>query len=173
MAFSAVGSFQREKQNGALELLLVTPLREEQIILGRLRGIWEQFLPAFAILLFSVASIPNHSGYYGSHRDSFSMTNAIGGFIVVPIVGLYFAMQIKNFLASWLLTCAITLFLPQFAVGLWMKFIAFTGGHGIYSAQFSETMVGAQNFVLMITGLFALRFLYVRLKSRAFVVMQS
>ncbi|MBA4150292.1 MAG: ABC transporter permease subunit [Verrucomicrobia bacterium] len=49
IAFSAVNSFQRERQTGALELILVTPIREKELILGRLRGIWGQFLPAFLV----------------------------------------------------------------------------------------------------------------------------
>ncbi len=51
MAATAAGSFRRERENGVLELLLVAPLRESQIIGGRLRGLWTQFMPAILILL--------------------------------------------------------------------------------------------------------------------------
>src|SRR5207302_8212546 len=43
--FVGVSSFQMEKQTGALELILVTPLRVNQIIFGRVYGLWKQFLP--------------------------------------------------------------------------------------------------------------------------------
>ncbi len=167
IAFSAVGSFQREKQNGALELLLVTPLREKQIILGRLWGIWGQFLPAFVIVLLSVWAIPD---YFRRDYEDFSFIHAISGFIVVPIVGLYFAMRLKNFMAAWLLTCGLTLLLPPFAVGLWKKTMDLAGGYGIYREEFFIIMSRAQEFVLAIVGLFAARFLYTRLKNRTFAL---
>ncbi|HZQ47587.1 MAG TPA: ABC transporter permease subunit, partial [Verrucomicrobiae bacterium] len=46
MAVSAAGSFQRERETGVMELLLVSPLSVGQIIGGRLRGLWSQFFPA-------------------------------------------------------------------------------------------------------------------------------
>ena len=49
LTFSATGSFREELETGAFELLLVTPLRERQIIAGRVRGIWRQFLPAILV----------------------------------------------------------------------------------------------------------------------------
>ena len=49
LTFSATASFRNELETGAFELLLVTPLRESQIIVGRLRGLWRQFLPALVI----------------------------------------------------------------------------------------------------------------------------
>ena len=51
VAVSAAGSFQRERETGMLELLLVSPMRIGQIIGGRLRGLWGQFLPALLLLL--------------------------------------------------------------------------------------------------------------------------
>src|SRR5664280_1738223 len=51
MAMSAAASFQRERETGVLELLLVSPLGENQILSGRLRGLWGQFLPAVVLLL--------------------------------------------------------------------------------------------------------------------------
>ena len=51
MAASAAGSFRRERETGVLELLLVSPLTTGQIIGGRLRGLWGQFLPSIVMLL--------------------------------------------------------------------------------------------------------------------------
>ena len=117
MAFSAVGSFQKEKQNGALELLLVTPLREKDIIVGRLWGIWAQFLPAFALLLLTGLLLPD-SDEHGPGPFGGNFLPPIFDFIFVPIVGLYFAMRLKYFLAAWLLTAGLALFLPSFLNGL-------------------------------------------------------
>jgi len=50
MAGSAAGSFRRERDTGVLELLLVAPLRESQLIGGRLRALWGRFLPSIILL---------------------------------------------------------------------------------------------------------------------------
>ena len=49
--FVGVNSFLTEKKSGALELLLVTPVTPDQIIFGRVWGLWKQFLPAGLTLL--------------------------------------------------------------------------------------------------------------------------
>jgi hypothetical protein len=49
--FVGVNSFLTEKKSGALELLLVTPVTPNQIIWGRVWGLWKQFLPAGLTLL--------------------------------------------------------------------------------------------------------------------------
>ena len=49
--FVGINGFLTEKQSGALELLLVTPMSPNQIIWGRVWGLWQQFLPAGATLL--------------------------------------------------------------------------------------------------------------------------
>jgi hypothetical protein len=61
LTFSATGSFREELETGAFELLLVTPLRERQIIIGRLRGLWRQFFPA--MLVYGAGSIYLASGW--------------------------------------------------------------------------------------------------------------
>ena len=50
VAFTASGSFREECQTGAMELLLVTPLKMSQILGGRSRGVCGQFLPATVVL---------------------------------------------------------------------------------------------------------------------------
>lgn len=127
MTFSAVASFQREKQNGALELLLVSPLKEEQIILGRLYGIWGQFIPAFVVLLLIAFFIRSHKNY-GSDPGAVNIFSATCDFVLIPIVGLYFAMRMKYFLGAWIVTAGLTLFLPSFLIGLahtgWIAVVA-------------------------------------------------
>ena len=170
IAFSAVSSFQREKQNGALELLLVTPLQEGQIIRGRLWGIWGQFLPAFAILILSVIVAPNYSklgNYFGSDWPEFEIFPAIRDFIVVPIVGLYFALQIKNFLAAWFLTCLLTLFLPAFLLPAIFNLI--DNGGTTFNSLESNSIRLIQTVFLTMLGIWAASRLYNRLKTRSFV----
>ena len=50
LAFSAADSFRVERETGALELLLVTPLKVRQIIVGRLFGVWGQYVLVFRLL---------------------------------------------------------------------------------------------------------------------------
>ena len=50
VSFSAVGSFRRERQNGVLETLLVTPIPVAKLIAGRLWGIFSHFAPALIIV---------------------------------------------------------------------------------------------------------------------------
>src|SRR4030095_16411215 len=51
IALGAAGSFRRERELGMMELLLVTPLRVGQIVSGRVRGLWGQFLPGVLLLI--------------------------------------------------------------------------------------------------------------------------
>ncbi len=163
IAFSAVSSFQREKQNGALELLLVTPLQEGQIIRGRLWGIWGQFLPAFFILILSVIVAPNHYyGNFGWDRPEFEIFPAIRDFIVVPVVGLYFALRIKNFLAAWFLTCLLTLFLPAFLLPVIFEM------DGIHPATANSIRL-FQTLLLMSLTVWTAFKLFEQLKNRTFI----
>jgi len=112
LTFSATGSFREELETGAFELLLVTPLRERQIISGRVRGLWRQFLPA--ILLYGIGSIYLASGW--SDRDLASqawrtLIRTLTGFCTLPLIGLYFSVRRWNFFGSWVAACAIG-FLP-------------------------------------------------------------
>ena len=55
VVYSASGSFLRDRQNGALELILVTPISTARIICGRLLGIWGMFLLPITIVIGSFA----------------------------------------------------------------------------------------------------------------------
>lgn len=108
LAFSAVASFHRERQTGALETLLVTPLRAEDLIKGRLWGLWGHFLPAFAILLLCWVFAPFE--YLPRQRNLASL--ALTLYLTVPAIGLFFSLLRTNFFVSWLLTCGLGVALP-------------------------------------------------------------
>jgi ABC-type transport system involved in multi-copper enzyme maturation permease subunit len=109
MAVSAAGSFRRERETGVLELLLVSPLGEGQIISGRLAGLWSQFAPAAGLLLVGWA-----------YCSTFLPGGAIAGaflfflvtFVTVPVSGLYFSLRCRNSLTAFLATVAVSLVLP-------------------------------------------------------------
>ncbi|HEX4645215.1 MAG TPA: ABC transporter permease subunit [Verrucomicrobiae bacterium] len=110
MAASAVGSFRRERETGVLELLLVTPTSEAQIILGRLRGLWGQFLPAWGLLLgVWLYFIDAFGGDFGSLE---SIWFFVVGFFTVPVIGLYYSLRRSNFVSALLSTIVAGLLLP-------------------------------------------------------------
>ncbi len=106
LAFSATGSFREELETGAFELLLVTPLRERQIISGRVRGLWRQFLPA--ILVYGAGGIYLASGWSDQERAReawLALARIMTGFCALPLIGLYFSVMRWNFFPAWVATC--------------------------------------------------------------------
>jgi ABC-type transport system involved in multi-copper enzyme maturation permease subunit len=116
LAASASGSFQRERETGVMELLLVSPLSVGRIIEGRLRGLWGQFLPAMVLMV--VVSL-----YF---NDALSQSENIGSwmrffavaFVTVPMAGLYHSLARKNFVGAFLMTVFTALLLPLLLRGL-------------------------------------------------------
>jgi ABC-type transport system involved in multi-copper enzyme maturation permease subunit len=116
LTFSSTGSFRNELETGAFELLLVTPIRERQIIIGRLRGLWRQFLPAIAI--YGAGTIYLASGWAGegrAHQAWLRLAEMMIAFSALPIIGLYFSMRRLNFFVALVGACLVGL-LPA-AVG--------------------------------------------------------
>jgi ABC-type transport system involved in cytochrome c biogenesis permease component len=113
LAMSAAGSFRRERETGVLELLLVSPLKEVQIIYGRLRGLWGQFLPAFALLIALWIYFHNLFGQPGLEGIAFCLST----YLTLPVVGLYFSLRCRNFLSAFLLTLVSGVFLPIVLTG--------------------------------------------------------
>ncbi len=109
MAASAAGSFRRERETGVLELLLVSPLKTGQIIGGRLRGLWGQFLPSIITLL----GIWIYFAGLFEPQDSleqiwfFTLTYA-----VLPVIGLYFSVSCRHFITAFLFTLLFGFLLP-------------------------------------------------------------
>jgi len=109
MAMSSAGSFRRERETGVLELLLVSPISEREIILGRLRGLWGQFLPASGLLLaiwWYFATLLPH----GKNVESILFWGVT--FVNIPVIGLYFSLGCRNFLSAFLATLTVTLLIP-------------------------------------------------------------
>ena len=122
LAFVAAGSFRRERQTGALELILVTPMQVRDVIVGRLKGIWNQFLPATLVFMAAIWSIRDYSGFsMGSAEPSSILPLVIICFITIPVFGLYFSLQRNSFIIALLMTCltaAAPLFIPLIVLGL-------------------------------------------------------
>lgn len=110
MGYLAAGSFRRERENGVMELLLVSPLTPQQIILGRLRGIWGQFLPAAALLVFVWLAVRNLGLYQTTGAEW------LGFFLVafgaVPVIGLSFSLSSRTTIGAFVLTALFGFALP-------------------------------------------------------------
>lgn len=158
IAVAAAGSFRRERETGVLELLLVAPLREWQIIAGRVRGIWAQFLPAICLLLgvwlFAATFLAPAS-------EVSSVLGHAVTFATVPVVGLYFSLTTSNFISALIWTLLVQVVLPEAA---WL----FYGSTVENLSSWSSFLIPAAGR-LLVAGLLAWR-LWVRLKTRAFVL---
>lgn len=110
MAVSAAGSFQRERETRVLELLLVSPMSAGEIIYGRLRGLWGQFLPALLLML----GIWVYLAELFRERENFWLIPFFcAGFITLPVIGLYYSLRRKTFIGSFLSTLFAGLALPH------------------------------------------------------------
>jgi hypothetical protein len=109
IALSAAGSFRRERESGLLELMLVAPLREWQIIGGRVCGLWSQFLPAMA-LLFGVWLYC--ATFMGQGREIGAVLSHLVIFASLPVVGLYFSLAKPNVVSALLWTVLTQLVVP-------------------------------------------------------------
>jgi hypothetical protein len=114
--FAGVSGFLEEKRSGALELLLVTPISANQLIFGRVWGLWKQFLPASLVLAGSYA------GWLWNHASDWANDDALMGpfilgclFLTLPVFATYFALRVKNLIVAGVLTW-VALFIPAFFV---------------------------------------------------------
>ena len=156
MAVSAAGSFRRERETGVLELLLVAPMREWQIITGRVCGIWMQFLPAIILLLgvwlFAATFLASEN------EVPFVVFHAIN-FATLPVVGLYFSLSKSNFISALVWTLLVQLVFPQVCVVLCETFLQYEIGlAGVF----------AQGVIQCIVAAWLGWRLWVKLKTRAF-----
>lgn len=113
----AASSFMQERETGALELLLVTPLRERDLLWGRLWGIWRTLFPSLLLLSFML--------YVGEQMGSWNRSEGLSatvlaldlaaGVVSLPVIGLYFSLRCRHFMTAWLLTLGIA-FSPVIAL---------------------------------------------------------
>ena len=109
MASVAAGSFRRERDLGVMELLLITPLRADELALGRLKGIWEQFLPAIALLLGVWSWI---SLSFGNRWDWVLIVFWAVTFASLPVAGLLYSLQSRGTVGALVWTLWTALILP-------------------------------------------------------------
>jgi ABC-type transport system involved in multi-copper enzyme maturation permease subunit len=116
ITFSAADSFRKERETGALELLLVTPLTVRQVIWGRLFGLWGQYLPVF-VLLIGTWWYTSSWQLWQTSENLWMLRYGFGlvftsSFVFLPVIGLYQSLRRRNFITAWLNTTTLGLVVP-------------------------------------------------------------
>lgn len=130
-AFSAAGSFRRERDNGLLSLLLVSPLRVKHIVGGRLRALWGQYLPAL-LLLFGAWWYLH--GTHGERRDPYWVWYFACAFLCLPVIGLYCSLWRRTFFGALLWTAMLGFVLPMATTFPWLGVARYLGELGLILA---------------------------------------
>lgn len=169
LAGAACRRFAEDRQSGALELLLATPLTVREIIQGQRRALWHQF--GGPILVTLVADGLLLAGGMTGVRDSgeefftvmlFGMATLVVDAIALAWMGMWQGMTARNFTLAWVKTMFWLLWLP------WVVFLVFSislpvvGGHGV---GFLEVIVTWGIIGFLADGV-ALAFARQRLASR-------
>ena len=143
LAFKSSSSFQQEKESGAFELLLVTPLIESNLLGARLKAVAAYYAPAMLLLLFFSYAALNWFNYdYSDQKGAVMLTTLLGSIMSVPLCGLVFAFRCRNFLPALLSTVGIAIFLPlclwfAFSGLLWM---ASGRGHPAFAVRLDQAL---------------------------------
>jgi hypothetical protein len=128
LALNSASSFRREREARVLELLLVSPIKEWQIIGGRLRGLWGQFLPSI-VLLFTGWIYLATATTYGNNSFALILQLAIA-LTAIPVIGLYFSLVCRSLIAAVTWTFLVGLVLPMNSLALVKLALALMYWHG-------------------------------------------
>ncbi len=128
VAAEASRRFSEDRASGALELLLVTPLRPAEIVASQFRGVWLSFRWCFLTLtLMNLASLAWVLGadIFGSNNEPQRVFTLIcvGGLVMLFVdgyalinVGMWTAMTTKRHARAFLATAMRVLMLPWLAI---------------------------------------------------------
>jgi ABC-type transport system involved in multi-copper enzyme maturation permease subunit len=120
VAFAASSSFRRERESGALELILVTPVGADALLRGRMRGLWRQFFPTLCVLtlpwLWVMTMVIEFQQGGISMPIAYCLTLA-NAFWSVSAVGFYWALRCKTVLGAFVSTVVTVLWIPHFVIG--------------------------------------------------------
>jgi ABC-type Na+ efflux pump permease subunit len=167
-AFAGVNGFFQEKTNGALELILVTPLSVNQIIFGRIWGLWKQFLPAALLLVGSdiavykmIPQFTTFGGYWPPDQDWFWTRDLEIAtiYLTLPVVATCFALSARNLLVA----SAFTVFMVFMPDVVWLMFSSASGSMLQPASQTMSDPMAAWLCVLVVHVWFAM-FAYTRLQ---------
>lgn len=118
LAFVASTMFQREFETGALELLLVTPLRSTWILRGLLRGLWTSSLPPLVLATaISLFWMPKWDRDFDAHLGVLIV--CWSSFFAAPLVAARFGVRKINPFLAWLWTLGFAGLLPLVFALIW------------------------------------------------------
>ncbi|HUS33953.1 MAG TPA: ABC transporter permease [Verrucomicrobiae bacterium] len=121
-------SFQYEKESGAIELILVTPITERKLVSGRLAAVLQYYLPiiiglaAFTAAAFWLDSRPLRLYDYELRRLQSSLNLWLSVFSI-PVVGLFFALRCKTYIPALLWTSGLAIFAAPVAWAVWQNLV--------------------------------------------------
>lgn len=141
MTFKSCGSFQREKESGAFELLLVTPLTERKLYTGRLRAVASYFGPALLLLGALWPLGVTRLLDWGYHRpwdpiDWIVCANIFSAFFSAPALGLYFALRCRTFLPALLWTSGLAIAAPIIFWAIFEGLVSYLHEHDWWIAYY-------------------------------------
>ena len=117
LTFEAATLFRQERHNGVLELLLVTPLSVDRLVIARLSSFWKRFFPPVALALglstlmiwLDLAQPPNWN-----FRIFLGMN-----YVTIPVIGFWLALRFRSFTGALVVLLAfgfgLPVLLPQMA----------------------------------------------------------
>jgi ABC-type transport system involved in multi-copper enzyme maturation permease subunit len=127
MASAAAGSFRRERDNGVLQLLLISPLKIAEIIGGRVRGLWGQFLPAMLLLLVVWLYVDREfirGNLWSQDQSTFDLRLIfyISTFLATAVVGLYCSLRERSYITALLGTITLAMIVPLVGTAVFVIF---------------------------------------------------
>ncbi|HKQ40647.1 MAG TPA: hypothetical protein VJ063_21445 [Verrucomicrobiae bacterium] len=125
LALTAAGSLRRERENGMLSLLLITPLQSDSIVMGRVKGLWAQI--RWATVLF-VGGWIYLQGFSRGYLDWFWMLFFTVSYFTLPVTGLYCSLWRKSYFAAVLWTLFLGILYPLAMAFLWTLIIMLVVG---------------------------------------------
>jgi ABC-type transport system involved in multi-copper enzyme maturation permease subunit len=107
ITLKSAGSFQFERENGAFELILVTPMRETEFVAGRLSAVTNYYRPVLiALAIFSFLGLfwlgPGLTEQRA--RPTINVLSFWLSVFSVPAAGLFFALRCKTFFPALVAT---------------------------------------------------------------------
>ena len=123
-------SFQYEKESGAIELILVTPITERKLVSGRLLAVLQYYLPiivglaAFTVMAFWFDPNRLRLSDYDLRRLQ-SPLNLWLSVLSIPAVGLFFALRCKSYIPALAWTCALTFFAAPMVWSVWQNLVSY------------------------------------------------
>ena len=128
LSYAATESFRREMEEGALELLLVTPLKAAGILRARVMALWIDFLPSLAaatVLLFLWTTLHDLTSAHAAVA-----VMAWSSFAALPLIGSRLAVRRLSTLPGWGWTLLLGLALPATFAALAAASTEPAGGEG-------------------------------------------